>query len=91
MPSLSCVVILGISIPLELVLNSRIDDGSGVIKLLLIPIDCAAITLLFKITISKITIEGEKEIKLTFKKLIILNLNKDILFFIYLGYYRQKK
>jgi hypothetical protein len=37
-----CVVdILGVSNPLLVVLSSRIDEGSGVIELLLIPTDCA--------------------------------------------------
>ena len=48
MLSLSAVVILGIRIPFSVVLISSIEEGSGVIAALLIPIDCACIVLMLQ-------------------------------------------
>jgi len=47
------VVTLGTKKPLVVLLNSRIDDGSGVMAVLLIHIDCAFNLLLFAKTRSK--------------------------------------
>ena len=64
--SLFVVVILGMSIPLVVVLNSRMDDESGVIAPLLIPTDWACIALLLKITISNTISDAKRFLKLIF-------------------------
>ncbi|MGK0421606.1 MAG: hypothetical protein ACJAT9_001278, partial [Polaribacter sp.] len=51
--SLSAAVILGISKPLVVLLISTIDEASGVIEVLLMPRDCAAILVVPKLVSSK--------------------------------------
>lgn len=66
------------SIPLLVVLNSRMEDVSGVMDVLLIPMDWACIVLLVKLTINNRITDAERFLNL------MLNIELTVLFFMIL-------